>query len=34
LDNFFVGTCAPILFCFLIASLGVGLHIGARETKN
>jgi phosphoglycerol transferase MdoB-like AlkP superfamily enzyme len=34
LDNFFVGTCAPILFCFLIASLGVGFYIGARKTKN
>jgi hypothetical protein len=31
--TFFVG-CAPILFCFLIASLGVGFYIGARKTKN
>lgn len=34
LDTFFVGTCAPILFCFVVASVGLGLYIGARETKN
>jgi len=34
LDNFFLGMCALILFCFLIASLGVGFYIGARKTKN
>lgn len=32
-DTFFLG-CAPILFCFVVASVGLGLYIGARETKN
>jgi hypothetical protein len=34
LDNFFVGVCAPILFCFVVASVGAGLYIGARETET
>lgn len=34
LGSFFVGTCAPVLFCFVVASLGLGLYIGAHETKN
>ena len=34
LGNFFVGTCAPTLFCFLIASLSAGFYIGTRKTKN
>jgi hypothetical protein len=34
LINFFVGVCALILFCFVVASVGAGLYIGARETKN
>ena len=31
--GFFVG-CAPILFCFVVASVGAGLYTGARENKN
>jgi hypothetical protein len=34
LINFFVGVCAPILFYLVVASVGTGLYIGARETKN
>ena len=33
LDNFFVG-CAPILFCFVVASVGAGLYIGTRESHS
>jgi hypothetical protein len=33
LDTFFLG-CAPILFCFVVASIAAGLYIGARETKK
>jgi len=34
LGSFYVGTCAPILFCFVVASIGLGHYIGTRETRK